>query len=522
MAKTTTRLVSLTLAALLSVALVPAAALTGLQQAWGEEENVIAAELDASQAIEDLDNALESPEVDGADRLSEETLAEVVAALDSTSLSATIEKKSVATASSFPSLTLQNGRAVSYNIETLTDQILNFNFSLSTISLIECDLTAVDYGSKYYNVGLFGLYNSNGNCIDTVYVDHNDTLKAGWILPAGNYTLKYLSRDYGYKQRVTVGYNIAESGTSRYQMIPSYERGDKTIPSITVGGKYLLGVNFWGAAQTVENEDIDGHYYQFTLKESRSITITIGSYGNTMVGLYNSNDGLIGATQTNGTSTESGVGSYTSPILQPGTYVVKVLTDDYRALGNPFLLSVNYTPQSISGASVTVASKTYTGKSQKATSATVKVGGKTLKAGTDYTISSKSGKNVGSYTATIKGKGNYTGTKSVTFKIVPKGTSVKKLAKGKKAFTVTWKKPSKPNLKQITGYQVRWSTAKSMKGAKSKTVKTTMATGKKCSLKVSKLKANKKYYVQVRTYKKVGGKTYYSSWSKAKTVKTKK
>lgn len=334
MAKTTTRLVSLTLAALLSVALVPAAALTGLQQAWGEEENVIAAELDASQAIEDLDNALESPEVDGADQLSEETLEEVVANLDSTSLSTAIEKKSVATASSFPSLTLQNGRAISYNIETLTDQILNFNFSLSTISLIECDLTAVDYGSKYYNVGLFGLYNSNGNCIDTVYVDHNDTLKAGWILPAGNYTLKYLSCDYGYKQRVTVGYNIAESGTSRYQMIPSYERGDKTIPSITVGGKYLLGVNFWGTAQTVENEDIDGHYYQFTLKESRSITITIGSYGNTMVGLYNSNDSLIGATQTNGTSTESGVGSYTSPILQPGTYVVKVLTNDYRALGN--------------------------------------------------------------------------------------------------------------------------------------------------------------------------------------------
>jgi len=25
--------------------------------------------------------------------------------------------------------------------------------------------------------------------------------------------------------------------------------------------------------------------------------------------------------------------------------------------------------------------------------------------------------------------------------------------------------------------------------------------------------------VQVRTYKKVGGKTYYSSWSKAKAVK---
>ena len=57
------------------------------------------------------------------------------------------------------------------------------------------------------------------------------------------------------------------------------------------------------------------------------------------------------------------------------------------------------------------------------------------------------------------------------------------------------------------------------KATKVKTVKATTSAGKKCTLKVSKLKAGKKYYVQVRTYKKVGGKTYYSSWSKAKAVK---
>ena len=41
-------------------------------------------------------------------------------------------------------------------------------------------------------------------------------------------------------------------------------------------------------------------------------------------------------------------------------------------------------------------------------------------------------------------------------------------------------------------------------------------------LKVSKLKGGKKYYVRVCAYKKVGGKYYYSAWSKAKAVKTKK
>ena len=39
--------------------------------------------------------------------------------------------------------------------------------------------------------------------------------------------------------------------------------------------------------------------------------------------------------------------------------------------------------------------------------------------------------------------------------------------------------------------------------------------------KVKKLKAKKKYYVRVRTYKTVKGKKVYSSWSKVKNIKTK-
>lgn len=38
---------------------------------------------------------------------------------------------------------------------------------------------------------------------------------------------------------------------------------------------------------------------------------------------------------------------------------------------------------------------------------------------------------------------------------------------------------------------------------------------------VKKLSKKKKYYVRVRTYKKVGKAYYYSSWSKAVSVKTK-
>lgn len=95
----------------------------------------------------------------------------------------------------------------------------------------------------------------------------------------------------------------------------------------------------------------------------------------------------------------------------------------------------------------------------------------------------------------------------------PKKTSIKKLSKGKKKFTVTWAKVS-----GVKGYQIQYSSDKKFKkNNKSVTVtkqKTTKAT-------VKKLKSKKKYYVRVRTYKTVNGKKIYSSWSKVKSVKTK-
>ena len=55
------------------------------------------------------------------------------------------------------------------------------------------------------------------------------------------------------------------------------------------------------------------------------------------------------------------------------------------------------------------------------------------------------------------------------------------------------------------------------KGVKSVTLK-----NKTTSATVKKLSAKKKYYVRVCTYKKVGKTTYYSAWSSAKSVTTKK
>ena len=89
-------------------------------------------------------------------------------------------------------------------------------------------------------------------------------------------------------------------------------------------------------------------------------------------------------------------------------------------------------------------------------------------------------------------------------------TTITSVKAQSKAFTVKWKKKS-----VITGYQIQYSTnSKFKKGNKSIKIKN----AKTISKKITKLKAAKKYYVRIRTYK---GKKY-SKWSKVKSIKTTK
>lgn len=72
------------------------------------------------------------------------------------------------------------------------------------------------------------------------------------------------------------------------------------------------------------------------------------------------------------------------------------------------------------------------------------------------------------------------------------------------------------------GYKFEgWCTSPKFKGAKNIII----SKNKRKSKTISKLKAKKKYYIRIRTYKKLkgNGKSYniYSSWSKIKTKKVK-
>ena len=95
----------------------------------------------------------------------------------------------------------------------------------------------------------------------------------------------------------------------------------------------------------------------------------------------------------------------------------------------------------------------------------------------------------------------------------PKSTNPKKVKAAKKAVSVEWKKVS-----GVSGYEIQLATDKKFKKNK-KTVNIKKQKTTKTTIK--KLKAKKKYYVRIRTYKIVNGKKVYSSWSKVKSVKTK-
>ena len=116
----------------------------------------------------------------------------------------------------------------------------------------------------------------------------------------------------------------------------------------------------------------------------------------------------------------------------------------------------------------------------------------------------------------VAASGNYKAAeKTITLTVKPvkaKTGSLKSTAKG--SFALKWKQD-----KKATGYIIQSSTDKRFeKNVKSTTVSSNRTTSKK----IGKLKAGKKYYVRICSYKKSGGKNIKGAYSDVKTVITKK
>ena len=178
------------------------------------------------------------------------------------------------------------------------------------------------------------------------------------------------------------------------------------------------------------------------------------------------------------------------------------------SVSKTYSIKNNFKKATVSG----ISTKAFTGKNITQ-SITVKYNGKTLKKGTDYTVSYSNNKKVGTATVKITGKGSYTGTITKTFKINPAKQEIQKLTAKSKAFFVDWAQKG-----SATGYEIQYATNSKFTSAK----KVTITNNKTDKTTVSKLSGKKKYYVRVRSYTTVKGTKYYGAWSASKSVTTKK
>lgn len=168
---------------------------------------------------------------------------------------------------------------------------------------------------------------------------------------------------------------------------------------------------------------------------------------------------------------------------------------------------------------LTKTSFTYNSKVQSPTASQVQVldeNGKVIPS-TYYTVSrvkTTDGRKVGKHAVKITFKGNFQGSNTRYYNIVPKGTAIKSVSAGKGTLKINWAKQST----QTTGYQIRLcKNNKFTSGVKVYTVKNY----KTVTLNVKKLSRKTGYYIQIRTYKTVSGKHYFSGWSKSFGRKTK-
>lgn len=118
------------------------------------------------------------------------------------------------------------------------------------------------------------------------------------------------------------------------------------------------------------------------------------------------------------------------------TYLVTCTSGGYSKSAE---ITITVTPISLECAEVTVQNPTYNGDKQSPT-LKVSLGGKTLRENTDYTVVVTPRTDAGSYTLTINGMGNYTGTATSNWKITPKTVTNPTIKLSSGPFTYTGQK----------------------------------------------------------------------------------
>ena len=154
--------------------------------------------------------------------------------------------------------------------------------------------------------------------------------------------------------------------------------------------------------------------------------------------------------------------------------------------------------------------KSYTGRWVKP-NVTLKVGKVKLEKNRDYTLVYRNNLQIGKASVVIQGMGNFTGKKTISFKIVPQTPKIQKLKKNKKSFAITYSSG-----KMVHGYQMEVSTASSFAAKKTQKYILNGNRFEACGLKKGT------YYIRVKAYYSKKGKRYESGYTSKRKIKIKK
>lgn len=335
--------------------------------------------------------------------------------------------------------------------------------------------------------------------LDLVNDDYNDTDKGQYLVG----TMVYNAANIIPEHIVNIGWIRADDDW--------YANDDKTLCHITIDSSAPQAPGAWlsGTPQTaLENGS--------TSKASYSQRLFLRTQPGGAVYYTMTVDGA----QTVSDALYQGADGIELPAGKTVRITTYAMAFEQKGAEATYTIEVAPKPKSIAKATVTgiKASYSFNGNAKRP-AVTVELNGTTLVRGTDYTVSYSNNVNVGTATVRIVGKGAYTGTISKNFNVVPAGTSLQKLAAGKKALAAAWTaQPKKMAKSRINGYQIQVAT--NSKFTKNK--KAAYAVGyKTVKRKITKLLGKKRYYVRVRTYKIVNNTKYYSRWSAVEKITTK-
>ncbi|MCD7867242.1 MAG: hypothetical protein LUG62_03395 [Clostridiales bacterium] len=334
-----------------------------------------------------------------------------------------------------------------------------------------------------------------------------------------------------YYLKLTTG----SANPARYSLSMSTVSASSSSSKIAVAGqnntsrsnavKFTPGYKLAGAVISNSSSTV-GHYYKFTLSSTKKVTLKCAipstATKTTYFQVLKSSGSAAGSVVKCTTSSRSKTWTGT---LSAGTYYVRVSVPTSTQVVIPYTINTSasvvkksqtisattsYTKYLNSGsfyldAKITTGNGTLSYSSSNTSVATVNSAGKVTLKGTGTTT----------ITVTASATSTYKkATKTITVKVVsPKATKITSLTSpGTGRLRVYWNTVS-----GVTGYQIQVSRYSSFSSATATKLSGASTTG----ANISSLYSKKGYYVRVRTYKTISGKTYYSSWSSAWYCKTK-